>query len=289
MTSFKTLRLRIKSIKSTQKITKAMQMVAASKLRRVKSDVEKAATYNTLILKTLHELSHEPQRELSGIAKIVLGEDSKNIISVVVTSERGLCGGFNQSVLRKAKTDISALRAEGLNVKIITIGKKGRDWILSHYGEDSIIRHYANPPTKSIRTDAIGICNSILQEFQNGEFDGIRLYFNEFKNTVSQIPRSKIVVPLQTSIDIPKEHKNIFESEGANLLSEVVEMYITSEIYYALLESRASEEAARMVAMDNATKNATDIIQTLTLLMNRSRQASITKELIEIISGAEAV
>lgn len=267
-----------------------MQMVAASKLRRVKSSMENAATYNTLILKTLHDLSPEPQQELSGIVKTVLGKnDCNNILAVIVTSERGLCGGFNQSVLRKAKADIDALKAQGLDFKIITIGKKGRNLVLSRYGDGSIMKHYANPPTKSIQSDAIEVYSSILQEFQNGGFNEMRLYFNEFKSTVSQIPRAKTIVPLQPPTDIPKECERCVESEGLSLLSEVVKMYITSQIYYALLESRVSEEAARMVAMDNATKNATDIIQTLTLLMNRSRQASITKELIEIISGAEAV
>ncbi len=275
-----------------------MQMVSVSKLRRAKNDMEDASTYNTLMLQTLRnlkrnsDLEQDEERldeELGSLAKIMFGDadKSKKILSVVVTSERGLCGGFNQYILRKAKQDIDKLQSDGAKVQIITIGKKGRDWILFRYGADSIIAHYANPQTKVMQTEGRAICESILRELEAGDYDGLRIYYTKFKNAVSQVPEVKVVAPM--SIESDPSAAEDYESEGPDLLNKAIKMYITSEVYYALLESRTSEEAARMVAMDNATKNAGEMVQKLTLLLNRSRQASITTELIEIISGAEAV
>jgi F-type H+-transporting ATPase subunit gamma len=285
MASLKALRLRIKSIKSTQKITKAMQMVAASKLRRSKEALEDGAIYHDLVAETLHRLPRSLD-DPSKLEKLVLSGNDKpsKILAIVVTSERGLCGGFNASVLRYVRSEIDQMKADGLDVKIVTIGKKGLPFMTQRYGSD-LIAHFANPSTADLK--AVADLDKEIKTLIESGFDSCKIYFSHFKNAMTQIPQAKTVIPAEAHTDM--QPQNLYEFEGEGLADTVIGMYISSEVYYALLESKASEEAARMVAMDSATKNAGDMIQRLTLSMNRSRQATITKELIEIISGAEAV
>jgi F-type H+-transporting ATPase subunit gamma len=288
MSNLKTLRLRIKSIKSTQKITKAMQMVAASKLRRARHALEDAAVYGNIVTKTLSSIAKHYEKELTNFERLMLrGSEThaKMVLAIVVTSERGLCGGFNQSILRNARDNIDKLKSHGTEVQIIVIGKKGNGFFSARYAND-IIAHYPNPPITGLVTIE-SIYQKVLALLESCNFDECRIYFNHFKNSVTQIPRIKQLTPL--TFDESIHHLVQDEYEGEGLVGALVKTYIASQIYEILLESRASEEAARMMAMDNATKNAGDMIQKLTLSMNRSRQATITKDLIEIISGAEAV
>lgn len=288
MASLKALRLRIKSIKSTQKITKAMQMVAASKLRRAKNAMENNIPYHEVVTEALLKLPRANENP-GFLEKLVLHGDShhKKVLALVITSERGLCGGFNQTVLRHARGDLDRMKADGVTVKIIVVGKKGVPVLSGRYGEDIIARH-ANP--NNIEFAFVeSLCAEILELLEKEKFDSCRLYFSHFKNAVVQVPRAKFVAPALHDETAAQSRSETHECEGRELTDKVIEMYIAAEIYKALLESRASEEAARMIAMDNATKNAGDMIDKLTLVMNRSRQATITKELIEIISGAEAV
>ncbi len=286
MASLKAIRLRIKSIKSTQKITKAMQMVSASKLRRAKDAMDNNMTYTGLIADTMRQLPRDSEYPTK-LEKLVIGSDSKKpskVLAIVMTSERGLCGGFNGSILRYARTEINNMKAEGIDVKVITIGKKGSGMMAQLYDKD-VIAHFANP--QHIDEISVKVIDKEIKKQIDGDFDACKIYFNHFKNAIVQVPTTRDIVPsVATENNVTRSS---YEYEGESLADSVINMYISAEIYHSLLESRASEEAARMVAMDNATKNAGDMIGRLTLSMNRSRQAMITKELIEIISGAEAV
>lgn len=283
MASLKTLRVRIKSIKSTQKITKAMHMVAASKLRHARNRLDNTEAYikaSEVILASLktHKRSEDRIEEL-----LFSNKDPKKMLAIVITSDRGLCGGFNQSIIRLVKTDIAKAKASGIEVKIIVIGKKGYDVLQSSLRSD-LISHYPNNNITSI-AEISNIYQDFIKTFTDGSFDSCKLYFNFFKNTATQTPTVKSLIPME-----PREETKLeYEYEGKELLQNAITAYLNAELYYSLLQSKASEEAARMMAMDNATGNAGEMITKLTLLLNRSRQASITTELIEIISGAEAV
>lgn len=283
MTSLKNLRLRIKSIKSTQKITKAMHMVSASKLRHARERMEASESYTKAIETALSALkAHE--RSDSEIEKLLFSDvPSKKMLAIVITSERGLCGGFNQTIARLVKADIKKAKSEGVEVKIMTIGKKGRDALQPTLASD-FIAHYPNTGITAI-TEISNIYQDFIQTFADGFFDSCKLYFNFFKNTATQVPTVKSLIPIK----IEEETNIAYEYEGQELLQNTIKSYLNAEIYHSLLQSKASEEAARMMAMDNATRNAGEMITKLTLLLNRSRQASITTELIEIISGAEAL
>lgn len=294
MANLKVLRLRIKSIKSTQKITKAMQMVSASKLRHARNIMENASIYYDLILKTIGAVLNFDQDKASNLTKLILGIDNKDknkTLAIVVTSDRGLCGGFNQSVLKKARQSIDQMKSSGKDVKIIVVGKKGSDILTNRYGSQNIIANHPTPQSKTLKTSMSDICNNILAELDADKYSEVVVYFNHFQNTASQIPQSRIVAPIAIHNDSTdtSEAPQGFEHDGYDIVDQSVRLYLTSEIHHAIFESKASEEAARMIAMDNATKNAGDMINKLTLSMNRTRQSIITKELIEIISGAEAV
>ncbi len=284
MASLKNLRLRIRSIKSTQKITKAMHMVSASKLRHAREKLENAEAYTKGAEVVLSALRTHKRSEEGRIEKLLFSNDSsKKMLAIVVTSERGLCGGFNQSIIRLAKADIAQAKASGVEVKIITIGKKGQDALQPTLGSD-FIAHYPNSSITSI-AEIAAIYQNFIQTFTDGSFDSCKLYFNFFKNTATQVPTAKSLIPMEQ-----QEETNLaYEYEGEELLQNAITAYLKAEIYHSLLQSKTSEEAARMMAMDNATRNAGEMITKLTLSLNRSRQASITTELIEIISGAEAV
>ena len=289
MANVKQLRLRIKSIKSTKKITKAMQMVSAAKLRKSRITLENSALYHEVVEEAMQNVLGA-DGNLSTAAKAALGlkMQSKIKLLIVVGSDRGLCGGFNHAVLRMLRLDITKCLEDGIQFKIITIGKKPTQ-IISTYYKDHVIESHNN---LGFSTDEL--CNlshrimTMLAGSGAHRIGSCDIYFSSFKNTVTQIPTTKQILPVQIKKSEQEAH-SICEVEGENLVEELVSMYIIAQIQYALLDSRTSEEASRTTAMDNATRNAEDMIQKLTLVMNRNRQAMITKELIEIISGAEAV
>lgn len=293
MANLKVLRLRIKSIKSTQKITKAMQMVSASKLRHARIIMEHSSIYHDLMMSTIRSVMHFDIDKISNLSNLVLGIDTKNdkkTLIVVVTSDRGLCGGFNGSILKKVRHSIDRIQTTGKEFKIIVIGKKGNDVLVNRYGAKAVIANHSSPNPKSLKASMLKISDNVLSELDSGQYSELLICFNHFQNTASQVPQEKIVAPIAvTTESSTTEEMPYFEHDGHDIIDQATRMYVTSEIYNAIFESKASEEAARMIAMDNATKNAGDMINKLTLSMNRTRQAIITKELIEIISGAEAV
>lgn len=283
MASLKTLRVRIKSIKSTQKITKAMHMVSASKLRHARENLERSEDYTKESEVILRAIKPEESVE-NKMSKLLYSDlNPKKVLALVITSDRGLCGGFNQSVARLVKSDIAQMKTNGIEVKIITVGKKGKEALQASLGND-FIAHYANNNITNIE-QIEEIYQNFISVFEADAFDSCKIYFNFFKNTATQIPTIKSLIPLEKQ----EPSSTNYEYEGAELIEDATNTYLNAQIYHSLLQSKASEEAARMIAMDNATGNAGDMINRLTLLLNRSRQASITTELIEIISGAEAV
>ncbi len=293
MPNLKDLKNRIASVKSTRKITKAMQMVAAAKLRRAQEAAEAARPYTERFNAVMGRLaasvgkSEDAPRLLRGT-----GESQTHLL-IVMTSERGLCGGFNANIAKLAKQDATKLLAEGKTVKIITVGKKGRDSLRREYGQ-YFVHHVDFSDVKRIGyADAQGIATEVLNRFDAGEFDVAKIYFSEFENVVTQIPTVQQIIP--ADFDAPEdagaggETLYDYEPDETAILADLLPRGVATAIFAALLENGASEQGARMSAMDNATRNAGEMIDKLTIQYNRSRQAVITNELIEIISGAEAL
>ncbi len=295
MASLKDLRTRINTVKSTQKITRAMQMVAASKLRRAQEAVEAARPYAGRMERMLGSLGASMlEREGAPALLVGTGKQETHLI-VVATGERGLCGAFNSSIARAARNDIRALQAEGKNVKILCIGRKGRDVLKREFGK-LIVDTIELAGIKNISfADAQPIAVRILDMFEAGEFDVCTLYFNTFKSIISQVLTRRQLIP--ASLPDVEENAGLdlgdaiyeYEPEEEEILAELLPRNLSVQVFQALLENAASEQGSRMSAMDNATRNAGDMIDRLTLSYNRQRQAQITKELIEIISGAEAL
>ena len=295
MPSLKELKNRIASVKSTQKITKAKQMVAAAKLRRAQEAAEASRPYATRLASVVANLTGA-MGEGAGGPKLLAGTGSDEThLVIVMTAERGLCGGFNTNTVKQAKTLIGELRATGKTVKILTIGKKGRDQLGKEYG-DLFIDHLDTSEARSAEDQselAIGFGKVLNARFEAGEFDVCTLVYSRFKNVLSQVPTNQQLIPA-----VAPEGVETIDLEGAiyqyepseeDILETLLPRYLNTQILSAMLESAAGEQAASMTAMDNATRNAGDIISSLTLQYNRARQAQITKELIEIISGAEAL
>jgi F-type H+-transporting ATPase subunit gamma len=289
MANVKQLRLRIKSIKSTKKITKAMQMVSAAKLRKSRIVLDGSSIYHNAVENAMHNVI-SADSDLSNLAKAVLGlkTHSKIKLFIVVGSDRGLCGGFNQLVLRLLRLDITHCLEHSIQFKIIVIGKKPAQIINAHY-KDYVIETHNN---LGFTTDELSSLSKRIMDMLSGDGEhrigSCDIYFSSFKNTVTQVPTMKQILPVQIKKSNSVAH-SLCEVEGENLVEELVTMYVIAQVQYAILDSRTSEEASRTTAMDNATRNANDMMEKLTLVMNRSRQSMITKELIEIISGAEAV
>ena len=290
MPNLKDLKNRIASVKSTRKITKAMQMVAAAKLRRAQDAAEASRPYTERFNAVLGALSasvggsDSAPRLLAGT-----GKDDVQLL-VVMTAERGLCGGFNSSIVKLAKARVEELQAAGKTVKILTVGKKGREQLNREFG-DLMIDHVDLSGVKRLGyADAQGIAKDILARFDAEEFDVATIFYSKFVNVVSQIPTALQVVPAayEASEDDGGALYDYEPSEEA-ILADLLPRGVATQIFAALLENAASEQGARMSAMDNATRNAGDMIDKLTIEFNRSRQAVITNELIEIISGAEAL
>ncbi|MFD0857388.1 F0F1 ATP synthase subunit gamma [Roseovarius aquimarinus] len=291
MPSLKDLKNRIESVKSTRKITKAMQMVAAAKLRRAQDAAEAARPYTERFNAVMGRLAasvggaDNAPRLLSGT-----GKDDVHLL-VVMTAERGLCGGFNANIAKLAKQEASRLIEAGKTVKIMTVGKKGRDAMRRDYGK-YFVHHIDLSEVKRIGyADAQGVATEVLNRFDDGEFDVAKIYFSEFENVVTQIPTEKQIIP--ADFDAPEEEGPEtfydYEPDESAILADLLPRGVATAIFSALLENGASEQGARMSAMDNATRNAGEMIDKLTIEYNRSRQAVITNELIEIISGAEAL
>ena len=292
MPSLKDLRNRITSVKATQKITKAMQMVAAAKLRRAQAAAEAARPYALRMNAMLANIAESVAGTPSAPALLAgTGSDQTHLL-VVCTAERGLCGAFNSSIARLARDKANALIAEGKTVKIICVGKKGND-LLKRLFAKNIIEFVDLRAVRYIgfeNADQIG--RSIIARFEAGEFDVCTLFYSRFKSVIQQFPTALQIVPAI----IPEKPANIvttaayeYEPDEVEILSSLLPRNISMQVFSALLENAASEQGARMSAMDSATRNAGDMIKKQTIKYNRSRQAMITKELIEIISGAEAL
>jgi F-type H+-transporting ATPase subunit gamma len=289
MPSLKDLRNRIASVKATQKITKAMQMVAAAKLRRAQTAAEAARPYAERMEAVLANLA-------GGLAngsapRLIAGTGSDKVqLLVVCTAERGLCGAFNSSIARLARDKANALKAEGKTVKIICVGKKGYDILRRQFAADIIELVDLRAFKQLGFVNAETIAQGILTRFANGEFDVATLFFSKFKSVIAQIPTAQQIIPAE----IPAGAKTTdavydYEPEESEILETLLPRNLTVQVLRALLENAASEQGARMSAMDSATRNAGEMIKKQTTIYNRSRQAMITKELIEIISGAEAL
>ena len=291
MASLDDLKKRIASVKSTQKITKAMKMVAAAKLRKAQENAEKGRPYSEKMNNVILNLS-------SGISdkenapKLLSGTGNDKVhLCVVMTSDRGLCGGFNSNIIKKAKSYFSKILSEGKELKIITVGSKGNDQLKRMYG-DKIIENISFKESKNANYfDADKVGKIVIDKFENSEFDICTIFYNQFKNVITQIPQAQQIVPLNSedSEDNTSEESYEFEPDEDEILSNLLPKNISTQIFKAMLENSASEQGSRMSAMDNATRNAGEMVDKLTIQYNRSRQAAITKELIEIISGAESL
>ena len=290
MPSLKDLKNRIASVKSTRKITKAMQMVAAAKLRRAQEAAEASRPYTERFNAVLGGLASSVGG--SGSApKLLSGTGSDNVhLLLVMTAERGLCGGFNSSIAKLARQHANELIAAGKTVKIVTVGKKGRDVIRRDLGPYFIDHVDMTEVKRAGYGDARSIAQDLLARFDGGEFDVATLFFSEFVNVVTQIPTAQQIIPAAYEAgDDESAAFYDYEPDEATILADLLPRGVATQIFAALLENGASEQGARMSAMDNATRNSGDMIDKLTIEYNRSRQAVITNELIEIISGAEAL
>ncbi|WP_424944376.1 F0F1 ATP synthase subunit gamma [Aliiroseovarius crassostreae] len=291
MPNLKDLKNRIESVKSTRKITKAMQMVAAAKLRRAQEAAEAGRPYAERFNAVLGSLAAASS---GGNAPALLagsGSDQVHML-VVMTAERGLCGGFNSSIVKMARAKAEELTANGKTVKILTVGKKGREQMKRDF-EDQMVDHVDLSAVRNVGyANAQAVANDLIHRFNEGEFDVATIFYNKFESVISQIPTATQVIP--ASFDAPEEGADAsvvydYEPSEEGILKTLLPSGVATQIFSALLENAASEQGARMSAMDNATRNAGEMIDKLTIEFNRSRQAVITNELIEIISGAEAL
>ena len=291
MPSLDDLRKRIVSVKSTQKITKAMKMVAAAKLRKAQESAEKGRPYSDKmqnIILNLTESISDPQNA----PKLLVGTGKDQIhLCVIMTSDRGLCGGFNSNICRLAKKYFEKILKEGKNLKIITVGSKGHDQLKREYGKYIIKKLSFKNKKKISFIEADEVGKIILDLFEKNEFDRCILFFNNFKNVMTQIPEAQQIIPTEVKKNSKKNDEIFyeFEPDEDEILEDLLPKNISTQVFKAFLENSASEQGSRMTAMDSATRNAGDLVNKLTINYNRSRQAVITKELIEIISGAESL
>ena len=291
MASLDDLKKRIVSVKSTQKITKAMKMVAAAKLKRAQDSAEKGRPYsdkmNNIILNLSSSISDK-----ENAPKLLVGTGEEKVhLCVILTSDRGLCGGFNSNIIKKAKSYFEKILTEGKSLKIITVGTKGYDQLKRNFS-DKIIEKISFKESKNANYfDANKVGKLIIDLFLKNEFDVCTIFYNKFKNVITQIPQQQQIIPLKSSEkeDMSNDDNYEFEPEEDEILSNLLPKNISTQIFKAMLENSASEQGSRMSAMDNATRNAGEMVDKLTIEYNRSRQAAITKELIEIISGAESL
>ena len=293
MPSLDDLKKRISSVKSTQKITKAMKMVAAAKLRRAQENAEKGRPFsekmNNIILNLSNSISDK-----ENASKFLIGTGKKDVhLCVVITADRGLCGGFNTNICKKAKSYFENVLKQGKTLKIFTVGSKGNDQLKRTYGKYIIEKINFKGFKKISFNEAENIGKKIINLFNDNQFDICTIFYNKFKNVITQIPQSQQIIPIENLKKNEDKNENQnpyeFEPEEGEILQDLLPRNISTQIFKAFLENAASEQGSRMTAMDNATRNAGDLVDKLTITYNRSRQASITKELIEIISGAESL
>jgi len=292
MPSLDDLKKRISSVKSTQKITKAMKMVAAAKLRRAQESAEKGRPFSDRMNNIILNLSSSISDKESA-SKFLIGTGKDDVhLCVVITADRGLCGGFNTNICRKAKTYFEKILKEGKTLKIFTVGSKGHDQLKRVYGSYIIEKMNFKGFKKITYKEAEEIGSKIIRLFNESKFDVCKIFYNKFKNVITQIPQAQQIIPIESK---KNEEKKIldnfyeFEPDENEILENLLPRNISTQIFKAILENAASEQGSRMTAMDNATRNAGDLVDKLTITYNRSRQAAITKELIEIISGAESL
>jgi F-type H+-transporting ATPase subunit gamma len=289
MPSLKDLKNRIGSVKNTRKITKAMQMVAAAKLRRAQEAAEAARPFAERMTSVMSALAAGVGTG-EGAPKLLAGNGKDQVhLLVVMTSERGLCGGFNSSIVKLARVRANELVAAGKTVKILTVGKKGREQLRRDWGQ-TFVGHVDLSEVKRMGyANAQGVAREVMAAFEHGEADVVTIFYNRFQSVISQIPTALQVIPAKFEAASSATALYDYEPSEEAILADLLPRAVATHIFTALLENGASEQGARMSAMDNATRNAGDMINRLTIQYNRSRQAAITKELIEIISGAEAL
>jgi F-type H+-transporting ATPase subunit gamma len=294
MPSLDDLKKRISSVKSTQKITKAMKMVAAAKLRRAQENAEKGRPFSEKMSNIILNLSNSiPDKD--NASKFLVGSGKEDThLCVVITADRGLCGGFNTNICRKAKNYFEKILKEGKTLKIYTVGSKGHDQLKRIYGKYIVEKTNFKGLKKVTFKEAEDVAKKIIKFFNESQFDVCKIFYNKFKNVITQIPQEQQIIPIENLKKENEKEKKVenfyeFEPEENEILNDLLPRNISTQIFKAFLENAASEQGSRMTAMDNATRNAGDLVDKLTITYNRSRQAAITKELIEIISGAESL
>ena len=291
MATLDDLKKRIVSVKSTQKITKAMKMVAAAKLKRAQENAEKGRPYSEKMQNIILNLTNSIS-DPANAPKLLVGTGKDQIhLCVIMTADKGLCGGFNSNICKIAKNYCKKILKEGKDLKIITVGTKGLDQMKRDYGK-YIVKKMSFKEKKQITfAEADEVGNVIIELFKKKEFDKCILFYNNFKNVMTQIPQAHQIVPAEKkkTLETKTEDFYEFEPDEDEILEDLLPKNISTQVFKAFLENAASEQGSRMTAMDNATRNAGDLVDKLTINYNRSRQAAITKELIEIISGAESL
>ena len=292
MPSLDDLKKRIYSVKSTQKITKAMKMVAAAKLRRAQESAEKGRPFSERMNNIILNLSSSIT-DKDNASKFLVGTGKDNVhLCVVITADRGLCGGFNTNICKKVKNYFEKVIKEGNTLKISTVGSKGHDQLNSVHGSYIVDKINFKGYKRISYKEAEEVGKKIIKLFNDEKFDICNIFYNKFKNVITQIPQQQQIIPIQkleNEKENKKENSYEFEPEEHEILENLLPRNISTQIFKAFLENAASEQGSRMTAMDNATRNAGDLVDKLTITYNRSRQAAITKELIEIISGAESL
>ncbi|XVN42456.1 MAG: ATP synthase F1 subunit gamma [Candidatus Rickettsia vulgarisii] len=290
MSNLKLLRTRIKSVKSTQKITKAMQLVSATKFTRAKNQVKNSEDYINIFHNIMVNLTSENNlQDMGEKERKFFSEDlTDNVhLLIIITSERGLCGALNFLLIHQIKSDIAKLKELNKDIKLIIIGRKGYNALKGEYL--NYIDSFYDFPKPNDNNLSLIIREKIIKLFENSEISNCQIYFNKCKNAMVQIPTKQQILPVKQQTKLEQDKYLSYKYEGKDLVFNMINLYINSQINYALLHNRASEEGTRMTAMDDATNNANDIIDKLTLKLNKSRQNLITKDLIEIIAGAEAL
>ena len=292
MPSLDDLKKRIKSVKSTQKITKAMKMVAAAKLKKAQENAEKGRPYSEKLQNIILNLTKSISDDTNAPKLLAGNGKDKVYLCVVITADRGLCGGFNSNICKLAKSHFKNILKSGKTLKIITVGSKGHDQIKSEYGEYIIDKKSFKEKKQISFKEANEIGKKVIELYEQEQFDKCFIFYNNFKNVITQIPRAEQIIPTYIKKD-GKAKENMlfyeFEPDEDEILEDLLPKNVSVQIFKAFLENAASEQGSRMTAMDNATRNAGELVDKLTINYNRSRQASITKELIEIISGAESL
>jgi len=292
MPSLDDLKKRIKSVKSTQKITKAMKMVAAAKLKKAQENAEKGRPYSEKLQNIILNLTSSISDDTNA-PKLLIGNGKDKIyLCVVITADRGLCGGFNSNICKLAKNHFKNILKEGKKLKIITIGSKGHDQIKADYGQYIIDKKSFKEKKQISFNEANEIGKKVVELYEQEQFDKCFIFYNNFKNVITQIPQAEQIIPTFIKKDDKPRNDVLsyeFEPDEDEILKDLLPKNVSVQIFKAFLENAASEQGSRMTAMDNATRNAGDLVDKLTINYNRSRQASITKELIEIISGAESL